>query len=66
MTTEQIKEYAEEAFDYPQEALRAVLQDLIDKHGWLYDTTMEEAVQSHSKAFEKNLKQYKIKLVSYE
>ena len=64
MTTEQIKEYAEESFDYPQKVLRDVLQDLIDEKGWLYSITIEEAVQSHSRAFEKKLKQYK--LISYE
>ena len=58
MTIEQLREYAKEMFDNPSDVLQTVLQELIDEQGWLYDISLEEAVQSHSKIIERKLKQY--------
>lgn len=57
MTTDQLRDLAEELYDNPEEALLEALQELIDEKGWHYSTTLKEAVRTHSKALERKLKQ---------
>lgn len=57
MTAEQMRDYAEENFDNPQEILNDILQEVVDEKGLIYDTTFNEAVRSYSQALERKLKQ---------
>ena len=56
MNGRQLKEYAEEYFNNPEEIIDEILFTLIEENGWSYHTTFEEAVQTHSKALENKLK----------
>jgi recombinational DNA repair protein (RecF pathway) len=58
MTYEQIVEYAEEHADNPEAVLTEILWDLIDEKGWSPDTTLQQAVQTHSQLIERKLKVY--------
>lgn len=59
MNGRQIRDYAEEHFDNPNRVIQSILMDLIDANGWSYETTFEEAIQTHSIAFTKKIKNYK-------
>lgn len=58
MTAEQMRDYAEENFDNPQDVLDDILQEVIDEKGLIYNATLNEAVQMYSRLLERKLKQY--------
>ena len=58
MKTAQLKELAEELYDNPTEALRSVLQEVIDEKGMIYNATLKEANQMYSRTLEHKIRNY--------
>jgi hypothetical protein len=58
MKTAQLKELAEDLYDNPTEALRSVLQEVIDEKGMIYNATLKEANQMYSRTLERKIRNY--------